>query len=51
MFICRLNKDTGAINYCAKYDGDGADYIVHLWVLGEYLLTLGTSDSSEFRGG
>ena len=51
VFICRINKDTGAKIYCAKYDGDGADYPVFLSVVGDFLLILGSSDSSELNGG
>ena len=43
VFICRLNKDTGSKNYCAKYDGDAADYTIFLLMAGDYLLYVGSS--------
>ena len=51
VFICRINKETGASVYCAKYDGSGADYPAFLSVIGDYLLILGSSESSELNGG
>ena len=48
-FICKFRPLDGVPTYCAKFDGDAAEYPFTLNIFGNYLLLHGSSTSSEFK--